>query len=178
VCAIYKNGVWRGDYDSSFKRANLFLKVTYVTDNVIDRGYKKDPEVLNLFSKYVCDFSCIYLFYLGDYSEIDFIDKDKESIQEESYVYKFGMTNNIKRRTHEHMKTYNVYENVAIDLEIFAYIHNDNLHDAETKLRNYFKMSNMIVKHDLYKELVIIPKSKLPLVKSMYNDIYQLFTKE
>ena len=170
ICAIQKNGEWKTGYNLSFKKANVFLREEYVKDMVLDFK-KKDPTIINVFSKYVCEFPCIYLFCLGKPSELDFV----ESTAEEAFVYKFGMTNNIQRRTCEHLKTYSMYNNVSIEIEMFAYIHNDNLHEAESKLRNYFKMSDMIIEHPQHKELVVIPKSKLHLVKHMYNDIYNLF---
>lgn len=175
LCAIEKHGIWNTGYDLSFKKANLFLRAEYVKDVVLYQHFrKKNPEIINVFSKYVCEFPCIYLFCLGNASELSFIDCDNFD-DEEAYLYKFGMTNNIQRRTCEHLKTYHVYDNVTLEIETFAYIHNNNLHEAETKLRNYFKMADMIVDHCQHKELVIIPKSKLLFVKQMYNDIYNLF---
>lgn len=179
MCAVEKDGNWKTGYDPSFRKANLFLKATYVNDNVFnEQSVKEEPEIINVFSKYVCEFPCIYLFSLGVLSELDFVNTSKKYEEEECFVYKFGMTNNIQRRTCEHLKTYNVYENVSLHIEMFAYIQNDKLYAAESKLRNYFKMSDMIVSHTQYKELLIIPKSKLPLVKHMYNDIYNLFNKK
>ena len=178
VCAIQINNCWKSGYNVSFKRAVLFLKEQYVNDYIIIKSaHKKDvPDIVNVFSKYVCDFSCIYLFHIGDIEQLDFIDTThQKEMHEKCFVYKFGITNSIQRRTNEHLRTFNSYNNVELNIELFAYVHNDFLYDAENKLKQYFKMSDMIVNHSTYKELVMIPKSKLQYVRNLYNDVYTLF---
>lgn len=190
VFAIRKNNNQFMIYDASFKKANLYLSSEYVKKNVVSK--MKQPSVSknekNVFlSKCVSPFSCIYLFSLGSTkdlrdhikltssSSIDGSFCKENNEHDDAIVCKFGMTNNLQRRTLEHHKTFGKISNVNMELEICAHINPQFLYEAESKLYNYFKLVNYVVPDDGYKELIVIPKKHMKMIKALYQDVSELY---
>lgn len=175
IFACKRNNSWKV-YNRLYRASKLFLSSHYVEKVAIHYKPKDNrissEQVQNVFDKCVGTFPCVYLFSLTEAKNNEFVDSDNEN----AMIYKFGLTTSIKLRTNQHDKSYGAMDHVNMALECFTYIDPSYLKEAETKLRTYFKMADMLISHKKYKELVLIPNDKLPLVKSMYSDISNLYS--
>ena len=173
--ASRRNHGWKV-YPDTYKQAKLFLSANYVEQVAVSFKPKdkqiSSEKVQNVFSKCVGAFPCVYLFSLSDAKHFEFVDTNET----DSMLYKFGKTNNLSRRTGEHMKLYGAMDHVDMSLECFTYVDPSYIGQAESKIKSYFKMANMLIPHEAHNELVVIPNDKLPLVKSMYADVSELFS--
>lgn len=127
--------------------------------------------VKEVFNKTATTISCIYLFsigkvkYLRKYLNLDTKWKD------EDYVFKFGMTTDLPRRTGEHETTFRKMKGSSLELVSMGLIDPQYISNAETKLKHFFEGMNLIVEHKKYEELVVIPKEKMKLIKEQYEII-------
>ncbi len=105
-------------------------------------------------------FSCIYLIILKE--------------QKNTYIVKFGLTNNLKRRLTEHYKCFgNVY------VKLCRYIDNSKLAEAEKELHNYFNAKHGMIEtwpeNDTSglkrKEVFEIKKSEIVNVRKIYDSV-------
>ena len=60
-------------------------------------------------------------------------------------------------------------KNSQLELVLFGIIDPQYMSDAETKLSHIFEGMDMKIKHELYNELVVIPKQKIKLIKEQYE---------
>jgi hypothetical protein len=130
-------------------------------------------KIINeVFCKSKTTIPCVYLLKLGNVGALkDTFNIPNCKYSEDDIVYKFGMTNDIKRRIKEHAKTLGQLKNVNIELDSFTYIDTLYMYEAETKISHYFQGFNMILPHETYHELVIIPKKNYKYTDELYNDI-------
>lgn len=183
--AIYKNNTYK-IYDSSFKKAHLYLSSDYVNNNVLtstmittseSNEKKREGKPSNSFlQKCANPFSCIYLFSLGTVKDLrnDIGIEENSIFDENDIVCKFGLTNNLQRRTLEHRKTFGNIKQIRMELETCAYITPPFLYEAESKLHNHFKLCNSKLEHESFKELVVLSVREMKLVKLVYADISNL----
>lgn len=170
---------------STYKGANLYISSDYVERHIVnftpakaDNKRRFNEKKLEDVSKCVHAFPCIYLFSLGPLNDVRTslgISEGDQNCEQSNQVYKFGMTNNLQRRTSEHMRTYGHLPNVNMELQMCAYIDPINLHDAERKLKEYVALCNMLVMHDTYKELILASSSDLKTLRKMYEDIGNVY---
>lgn len=130
-------------------------------------------KILNeVFCKSKTTIPCVYLLKLGNVSALkNTFNIPNFKYSDEDIVYKFGMTNDIKRRIKEHAKTLGQLENVNMELDSFTYIDTLYMSEAETKISHYFQGFNMTLSHETYNELVVIPKKNYKYTDELYNDI-------
>lgn len=127
--------------------------------------------VKEVFNKTATTISCIYLFsigkvkYLRKYLNLDTKWKD------EDYVFKFGMTTDLPRRTGEHETTFRKMKGSSLELVSMGLIDPQYISNAETKLKHFFEGMNLIVEHEKYEEIVVIPREKMKLIKEQYEII-------
>jgi hypothetical protein len=94
-------------------------------------------------------------------------------------ICKFGKTNSLRRRVAEHSKHYNAmttstHEPMIMNLETFVFIHPSSLTEAETRVREHFKHTQMWIEHELYRELICIHKKDLRSVRRLFADVGKL----
>jgi prophage antirepressor-like protein len=118
---------------------------------------------------------CIYLFNVGKITELR-KHYDELKPYKKGFLFKWGRTNDLKRRTSEHIKTYGNFLSSTLQLKYFSPI--DNIHEvsAENEIRHYFR--NEAINFKNHKELVILDKSQLCDAKKFYEDIYFQFSSE
>ena len=126
--------------------------------------------VIDVFRTCATTIPCVYLFSLGTVKQLrKTFNLSHEN--DDDIVYKFGMTNDLSRRTIEHSKSLGKLENVNLELKTFVYIDVIHKSEAETDIKNFFQISNMIIKHDHYNEIVVINNSNFSFVKKQYDNI-------
>jgi hypothetical protein len=124
-----------------------------------------------VFSKTATEIPCIYLFSLGTVKSLRKKLHLSKEYEDTDFVYKFGMTIDLKRRTKEHVKEFGN----DIEFVTFGLIDAQYISEAETDLKRNFKDLDYIITHEKYKEIVVIPSKKLLSVKKQFNMISRLY---
>jgi hypothetical protein len=133
-------------------------------------------EILNVnlenyravFGKYSQGFPCIYLLSLGKVGELRETFGINANVDDNSTVYKYGFTCDIKRRLGEHNKDYGKMPNVNIDLELFNYIDLKYTSEAETDIRDIFESFDRALDITGRKELIALNIKQFDRVKKEY----------
>jgi hypothetical protein len=176
-------------YNSRSKNADTFqdwAAKSLFTIQLGEQNYKNglaanllnvNIKIINeVFCKSKTTIPCVYLFKLGNVGSLkDTFNISNCKYSDDDIVYKFGMTNDIKRRSKEHAKTLGQLKNVNMELDSFTYIDTMYMSEAETKLSHYFQGFGMILPHETYNELVVIPKINYKYTDELYNDIGHRF---
>lgn len=140
---------------------------------------KADPKsVKTVLGKSVSETSCIYLFALGKVKDLRKLDLFKEILKDysdNSIVYKWGRTIDLKRRTGEHNVTYGVFEGVKVILEIYAHIDPTYIVYAENDIKAYLNQYNSNISFQNFKELIVLNKSEFLETKEKYNDLHEQY---
>lgn len=115
--------------------------------------------------------SSIYLFSLNKVSKLRNVFDIDEKIPDDAIVCKYGFTKDLNRRTSEHLKTLGKIKEVELKLKFHCNIDPSYLSNAETDIKYFFDSFNMNMKHDKYKELVIISESLFKIVKKQFENL-------
>ena len=124
--------------------------------------------VKEVFKKSATSLPCIYLLHIGTVADLKkplCIDND---VNENDFVIKCGMTDDLKRRLGEHQTTYSKIKGSKLELLCFNYIDTQFMSKAETELKKYFKDTNMKLEIEKHDELAIVSKKKLISVKKQF----------
>jgi len=127
--------------------------------------------VKEVFNKSATTISCIYLFSIGKVKDLRKRLNLGPEWKDEWFVYKFGMTKDLSRRTTEHEATFGKMKGASLELIFMGMIDPQYISDAETKLNHLFDGLELIINHEKYEELVVIPKEKMKLIKEQYDII-------
>jgi hypothetical protein len=119
----------------------------------------------------------IYLFAIGKVSDLHGVFTfDSSRHYPDDMVYKYGFTKDINKRYGQHIRNYGRFNGVAsLEHKIFTNIDPRFLSKAECKIKKMFVSKNLNLSDPIYKEIVVIPKSQLDLVKKAYSDISDLY---
>jgi len=132
-------------------------------------------NVKSIFSKSTHQLPCIYLLSLGQVKDLrDDFNLD-DSYDDDDFLHKWGMTNNLKRRMKEHEVSYSEFEGTNLELVLFGYIDPQYISEAETKLSHCFKALNLVVEHETYEELAVIPKEHMKYIKEQFELISNMY---
>lgn len=109
----------------------------------------------------VMSLPCIYLFELGKTKDLRKIFNIPDNHNDESVVYKYGLTNDLARRTSEHDLKYKKM-GIKINLKHHAFIDCMYLQKAENDIRRYFTNMNYTINNADHTEVVSIPVQYTP----------------
>ncbi len=118
---------------------------------------------------------CVYLFNVGKITELR---KHYNELKpyKKGFLFKWGRTNDLKRRTGEHIKTYGNLLSSTLQLKYFSPVDNVYEAEAENEIRQYFQ--EQAVRFGNHKELVILDKSQIAGARRFYEDVYKKFSSE
>jgi len=119
---------------------------------------------------------CIYLFTLGTVKELRQSMNIDIKYNDNMIICKYGKTDNLERRTGEHIATYGSIENSNLALKYYSYIDPKNISDAETDIRNFMNAINAHIEYKNHVELVILePKMLYETVNKQYTAITKVY---
>jgi hypothetical protein len=131
--------------------------------------------VKEVFNKNAHKMPCIYLFSIGRVKDLRQELAIDDSYSNKDYVYKWGRTRDLERRTKEHQKKYGSIDGCQLELVSFGFIDPQYVSEAETKLQHLFNDMDMILECDGHKELAVISKKKIRAVKEQYETIAKAY---
>ena len=117
---------------------------------------------------------CVYLFILGNANEL----LKTKSYSKDTLLYKFGTTDDLPRRSGEHERDFKrMFKLDHIELMLFSVIDPKYIFDAETSLKDYFKLNKAEFKNT--NELIVLNKMEYEkatkhykLIKNSYIGCY------
>ncbi len=182
------NGLLRVLFCSRNKNAEKFQDWATEKLFTIQLGKKEDREELvsevldvsvkavrEVFKRSTNTLPCIYLFRLNTVKEL----RDSMNIplkyRDEDIVYKYGMTKDLSQRSYQHQNDYGRIKNVNLTLELYSYIDPQYISEAETDIKYFFNQTELNYEYENRSEIVIIPETKMKLVKKQYNQITTLY---
>lgn len=127
-------------------------------------------SVRAVFDKSSDNVSCNYLFSLGTVKELRQKLNIPDDWNDNDTVAKFGTTADMKRRLGENKAE---YKKIGVDLELLLFNQVDPQYtfQSETCVKRLFRMMNLNLVHNHYKELVIIPKKRMNDIREGYSNI-------
>jgi hypothetical protein len=174
-------GILRVLFASHNKKVKQFISWATDTLFTVQIGEQEDKELLSsnllgvnvkniksVFSTNSDKTPCVYLFIIGHANEL----LKSKKYNDSDYIFKFGYTNDLVRRTNEHYKTYKNEFNIEIQLVIFSIIDPQYISEAETSISHYFKenkLNGYKIKDIEQTELVIINKDNMNQIKEHYR---------
>jgi predicted GIY-YIG superfamily endonuclease len=139
------------------------------------------PKTLcDVFRKSSSTIPCVYLFKIGKVCDIlEYCKAKIESINLDGYdaddiVYKFGMTDDLARRSKEHSRSYGKMTK-DFSLETFNYIDKALACKAEKNIKDFFNATDMRVDDKKHIELVVIKPSKMQYVNEWFKNVQRIY---
>lgn len=126
----------------------------------------------------IAEIPCIYLFEVGKLTEMAKLYPQLKQKDMRGSIYKYGRTNNLYRRTKEHIDTYDVMKNTRLKLKLFSPVDTIHCVKAENMIREQFKEHhiNFKVEDHNFTELIVINRDEMSNVKNFYKTIYTKFS--
>lgn len=124
-----------------------------------------------VFNKSVNTLPCIYLFSIGKVADLRKNLKIPSDFDGEDYVYKWGMTIDLERRTKEHHADFGKIKGANLELALFGFIDPQYISEAESKIAHLFEDMDLKLDHPTYNELAIISKKKMRTIKQHYDSV-------
>lgn len=131
--------------------------------------------VKQVFNKNVSTIPCIYLFSIGKVGSLRKKLKIGPEFDDKDFVYKWGMTIDLERRTNEHQKTYSKLSKQDIELVLYGFIDPQYISEAETKVAHLFDGFELKLDNEKYAELAIISSKKMKIIKETYDMISRAY---
>jgi hypothetical protein len=136
--------------------------------NLIGQSVKNIRAVFKTCSKKV---PCIYRFSLGTAKTLRKSMNLPDEIGDKFIIIKYGLTEDLDRRSSEHVKEYEKIQGVKLGLMEFSYIDPKFLSEAEVDIKEYFQTNEISVKYEKYAELVAINPDHEKQIKKQFKYI-------
>ena len=177
-------GMLRALFVSRTGKAHKFIKWATETLFTIQMGTQEQKEDLTrgilgipakqlrqVLSKSTSYIPCIYRFALGKCEDLRETMNISHDIPNNYTVIKYGYSDNLVRRTREHMKTYKSIKNTKLELMNYTYIDPKHLSTAEVDIKEFFEDIEIPIKYDKQNELVAINPKHEKTIKKYFEYI-------
>ena len=94
-----------------------------------------------------------------------------DEIKDDFIIIKFGLTDDLDRRSSEHVKEYEKIQGVKLGLMDFSYIDKKFLSEAETDIKDFFKTIEIPINYENYAELIAVDPKHEKQIKKQYEFI-------
>lgn len=118
--------------------------------------------------------SCIYLFTIGTVKDLREKMKIDNKYSDDDIVIKYGKTEDLLRRSQEHIATFKKYNGNA-KLKYYVWVDVEYQSKAETNVKKYFKRMNKLFTCESLEELAILTHDELKEVKEYYGQISDIY---
>lgn len=145
-------------------------------NRLFDEGGLNVKIAKNALRTSIAQIPCIYLFTLGKVKELRNVMHIDAKYNDESYVAKYGRTDDLLRRTKQHTKTFGEMC-PHMKLKYYAWIDDINhIAEAETLVKKYFQIINANFAYSDMKELVILNKDAIKNTKQYYEQLLTTYS--
>jgi len=182
------SGLMRVLFSSNKDTAEKFLKWASKTLFAAQMGTTDQKHVLiadtigvsieaikAIFNKSATSLPVIYLFYLGIVKDLRKSLKIPDSYGDDEKVYKWGMTEDLIRRTKEHQNTFSKISGCQLELFLYGYIDPLYVAQAETDIKHIMEDMDMKLIHEKYAELAIISNKQMRTIKKHFGTVSKIY---
>ena len=99
-----------------------------------------------------------------------------DDIPDDHIIIKYGYTDDLLRRTAEHIKTYEKFTNMSIGLMEYVYIDPKFLSQAEVKIKEFFNDIEIPINYESFVELVAINPKHEKMIKQQFKYLHTEFS--
>ena len=115
---------------------------------------------------------CVYLISLGTVGSLRTSMNIPNSFSDDELVMKYGRTDNLTRRLKEHNIKYGKLNGCTMSLIHHAYIDEEEMVEAEGKLRSYFDLKiDGDFQYEKSREIIIASEKELPNIRVFYTTL-------
>jgi hypothetical protein len=141
-----------------------------IVSDILGVGAKVVKEVFN------CDTNtlpCVYLFTLGYVKDLRESMNIEVKYEDNFIVAKYGRTDNLSRRTKEHLSHYKKIKNSDLKLKHYCYIDPQYISSAENDIKNFIECLGLKFNYNSEEEIIIIPNDVkyLKLISEKFDHI-------
>lgn len=119
----------------------------------------------------VTEISCIYLFVVGKVDKLRQEMNIDPKFDDNMYVIKYGLTNDLARRTNEHMRKFNELQESELKLKYYVPMLELYLPEAEIEIETYFDTLNSRIK---WKDMVELAVMTVPMIEALKTQYINL----
>ena len=176
-------------FSSHSKKAKTFKRWATETLFTIQMGTKEKKEELasgiigipakslrEVLKTSTTSTPCIYRFALGTAKDLRKKMNLSNNILDEYIIIKYGYTDDLVRRTAEHVKTYEKITNKHLELMEYVYIDPKFLSQAEVKVKEFFNDIEIPINFDSFTELVAINPKHEKAIKQQFKYLHVEFS--
>jgi hypothetical protein len=170
-------------------RADKFIEWATETLFTIQMGTKEQKETLaagiigipakslrEVLRSSASSTPCIYRFALGTAKQLRKIMNLPDNIPDDYIIIKYGYTDDLLRRTAEHVKTYEKFTGTNIELMEYVYIDQKFLSQAEVKIKEFFNDIEIPINYESFVELVAINPKHEKMIKQQFKYLHTEFS--
>lgn len=154
------NILFTNQFGTTDQKKSLVANMLGVSATTVKAVFNKDTHKL----------PCIYLFSIGKVKDLRKVLNISDEIDGNLFVYKWGMTDDLERRTGEHNRYYGKIGG-TVELVLYCYIDPTHMSRAETKIKTLMTETELKLNNKKYIELAIIPSNKMKFIKDYYKTI-------
>ena len=116
-------------------------------------------------------FPCVYLFELGTVGTLRELYSISSNIPDDTFVYKYGFTDDLPRRFTEHNNDYGKLKGVNVSLSLFTFIEEKYMSEAENELRQFFNAFDKALPVDKHRELITLNIKELKQIRKQFENL-------
>ena len=116
-------------------------------------------------------FPCVYLFELGTVGTLRELYSISSNIPDDTFVYKYGFTDDLPRRFTEHNNDYGKLKGVNVSLSLFTFIEEKYMSEAENDLRQFFNAFDKALPVDKHRELITLNIKELKQIRKQFENL-------
>ena len=125
--------------------------------------------VKEVFSRDANKLPCIYLFTLGTAKDLRKSMAIDSKYADSALICKFGFTNDLSRRTTEHMNSFGKVNGCNLKLKYYSYVDPQYMSKAENDIKCCVKALNISIVYENQEELIVVSKEHHQLVENQYE---------
>jgi hypothetical protein len=188
LCLTY-NGLMRSLYCNRSKNADKFQAWANDILFIHQFGSEKDKTltaskllgvhanaVKQVFKTSATSVPCVYLFTLGTVKDLRESMKLNAQYTDNMIICKYGKTDNLERRTQEHITVYGSIKGSNLMLKYYSYIDPIHITSAENNIKDHMNIINAHIIFENHKELVVLePKVLNDKISEQYDMVAKAF---
>lgn len=120
--------------------------------------------------------SCVYLYKIGTVEQLRTSMKISKDIKDDMIIAKYGMTDDLKRRTNEHNKTFSKCDGSNLQLIYSTWIDDSYISTAEVDIKDYFENLDCSFKYKNMDELVVISQKQMNNMRKFYETVNEKYS--
>jgi hypothetical protein len=118
---------------------------------------------------------CIYLFAFGTAKTLRTSMSLSDDVPDDHIIVKCGRTNDLRRRTGEHLITYGDIGQMKLELMHYVYVDPKYTAEAESEIKDFFKFIETPLDYKNHTELFAIEPTHLTQIKRQFTSIHHSF---